>query len=168
MAPGLAIPSNRAAILTPSPIRSPSRLNNHVAKMDADPELDPPSSAQPGIAFDHARSAPRWHSAPHPPRCELDQNAVASRLDDAAAIACDGGIDQFATQRADARDGASSSAPTSRLYPTTSAANIAASLRVSAMTAPQPQARLAQGRFKTDPFNYRAMSAGGPSRQAPF
>ena len=38
----------------------------------------------------------------------------------------------------------SSSEPASRLYPTTSAASIAASFRVSAMTAPQPQARLAQ------------------------
>ena len=40
MAPGSAMPSNRAAILTPSPIRSPSRLLDDVAEMDADAKLD--------------------------------------------------------------------------------------------------------------------------------
>ena len=82
------------------------RLNNHVAKMDADPEVDPPVFTELGIALGHALlhldgAAHRIHHAR-----KLDQNAVASRLDDAAPIACDGGIDQLGTQRAEAGDGA--------------------------------------------------------------
>ena len=46
----------------------------------------------------------------------------------------------------------SSSAPASLLYPTTSAARMAASFRVSAMAAPSPHARLARLLIGLDRF----------------
>ena len=42
------------AILTPSPMRSPSRLLDDVAEMDADAELDATLQPARRVAFDHA------------------------------------------------------------------------------------------------------------------
>jgi hypothetical protein len=52
MAPGLAIPSRRAAILTPSPIVAIAFLDD-VTKVDADAKLDPALGRQASIALDH-------------------------------------------------------------------------------------------------------------------
>ena len=58
--------------------------------------------------------------------------AVAGAFDDAPVVGGDGRIDEVAAQASKTRKGSrSSSAPASRLYPTMSATNIAASFRVS-------------------------------------
>jgi hypothetical protein len=79
--PGSAIPSNRAAILTPSPIRS-------VALLDQIVPIDHRALHLDGAAhcIDHA--------------AELDEAAV---LDDAPVMRVDGGIDQVAPQSAQPR-----------------------------------------------------------------
>ena len=48
------MPSNRAAILTPSPIRSPSAFLDDVANMNANAELDAALRRKAGVALDHA------------------------------------------------------------------------------------------------------------------
>ena len=90
--------SSRAAILTPSPIRSPSALLDDVAEMDADAEFDAALGRHAGVALDHAvlhfdRAA---HGVDH--AAELDEAAVAGALDDAPVMGGDGGIDQVAAQ----------------------------------------------------------------------
>ena len=92
------MPSSRAAILTPSPIRSPSALLDDVAEMNADAELDAALGRHAGVALDHAvlhldRAAHRVDHA-----AELDEAAVAGALDDAPVMRGDGGIDQIAAQ----------------------------------------------------------------------
>ena len=90
------MPSSRAAILTPSPMRSPSALLDDIAEMDADPELDPSLGWNPGVALDHAvlhfdRAAHRVDHA-----AKLDDEAVAGALDNASMVRRDRGINQVA------------------------------------------------------------------------
>ena len=64
------------------------------------------SSRHAGVAFDHGvlhldRAAHRVDDA-----AELDDAAVAGALDDAAVMSGDGGVDQIAAQRAEAREDA--------------------------------------------------------------
>ena len=89
--------------------------------MDADAELDPPVLRHAGVALDQAllhfdRAAHRIDDA-----AELDDRAVAGALDGPNVMRSDGGIDQIAAETAKAPRVLSSSAPASRLYPTTSA-----------------------------------------------
>jgi hypothetical protein len=68
------------------------------------------------------------------PAAEHDKDPVPGALDHAPVMRGDGGIDQIAADSSRPRQRArvlSSSAPASRLYPTTPATKIAASLRVS-------------------------------------
>ena len=100
------MPSNRAAILTPSPIRSPSRLLDDVAQMNADPELDASLRRHTRVAFDHSdlhfdRAAHRVDHA-----AELGDEPVARALDDTPVMRSDGGIDEIATEAPQARQGA--------------------------------------------------------------
>jgi hypothetical protein len=85
--PGSAMPSSRAAMLTPSPVRSPS-ASSTVAEMDADAELDALVRRDARVALGHA--------------AELGDEPVAGALDD-AAVDDDRRIDQVAAQRAQAR-----------------------------------------------------------------
>ena len=76
---------------------------DHVAEMDADPELDPPVGRQAGVAPAHAvlhldRASHRIHDA-----AELGENAVPGALDDPAMMGGDGGIDHVAAHRPDPR-----------------------------------------------------------------
>jgi len=87
-------------MLTPSPIRS--RFLHHVAEADA-AQLDAPVLRNAGVAFDEAglhfdRTAYRVDHAP-----ELDDRAVASVLDDAAAMRGDCRVDEIAAQASQAR-----------------------------------------------------------------
>ena len=90
--------SRRAAILTPSPIRSPSALLDDVAQMNADAEFDAALGRQAGVALDHAvlHFDGAAHGVDH--AAELDENAVSGALDDAPVMRGDGGIDQVAAQ----------------------------------------------------------------------
>ena len=98
MPPGSAKPSSRAATLTPSPV-DVLALDDHVAQVDTDAELDAPP-------LGGARVAPR-HRALHLDRtlngiddaCELGQDAIAGGLDDAPVVRGDGGLDQLAEVR---------------------------------------------------------------------
>ena len=92
MPPGLAIPSSRAAMLTPSPHQIAVALLDHVAQMNADAELDATLGRKADVALDHAvlhlnRAA---HGVDH--AAELDEAAVAGALDDAPVMRLDGGI----------------------------------------------------------------------------
>ena len=74
MPPGSARASSRAAMLTPSPKMSPS-LDDDVAEMDADAELDPrsrPAALRRPCGLDLDGAAHGLHRAP-----ELGQQAVA-------------------------------------------------------------------------------------------
>ena len=119
-------------------------LLDHVAQMDADPELD--------AAFGRKTSVALGHPVLHLDRAangidhatKLDDAPIAGALHYAPVVHGDGRIDQSlqrARRRASVR---SSSEPASLLYPATSAARMAASFRVSAMAVPSPHARLAR------------------------
>ena len=93
-------------------------LDDDVAEVDADPEYDP-------LVF-RDRDVALGHPALHRDRAgdglddarEFDQDAVAGRLDDAALVLGDLGIDQFAPQRlVEPFQRATSSAPISRCTP---------------------------------------------------
>src|SRR5271157_4156411 len=98
------MPSNRAAILTPSPIRSPSfssttsprwtPTRNSMRRSGSSVALD-----HAGLHLDHAA-----HRIDH--AAELDDGAVACALHDASAMRGDGGVDEIATEAAQARQGA--------------------------------------------------------------
>ena len=111
-------------------------LLDHVAEMDADTEFDalvgPTSALRSTIAL--------WTSMAQFTASTTLRNstipAVAGALDDVPVMHCDGRVDQVAAKvrrRARIR---SSSAPASRVYPTTSATRIAASFRVSPIWRP--------------------------------
>ncbi len=70
---------------------------DHVAEMNADPELDALLGRQTGVALDHAllHFDGAVHGVDH--AAKLDQAAVAGALDDAAVMRVDGGIDQIAS-----------------------------------------------------------------------
>jgi len=114
--------------------RAPIRFSG--AKMDANPELDAAPRRKPGIAFNHAvlhlnGAANGIDDAP-----KLNENAVTRALDHTSVVrAVLGSIRSLRSARSLASV-RSSSAPASLLYPATSAARMAASLRVSAITAP--------------------------------
>ena len=81
-------------------------LLDHVAKMDADAELDAPVLGHAGVPLDHGvlnldRAAHRVDDA-----AELDDAAVAGALDDAPMVHRDGRIDQIAAQRPEPRQDA--------------------------------------------------------------
>jgi len=69
---------------------------DHVAEMDADPKFDALVRRDLGVALDH-RSLD-FNGAVHcvDDTAEFDDAAVASALDDAAVMHCDGRIDQVA------------------------------------------------------------------------
>ena len=92
----MAIPSSRAAILTPSPIKSPSALLDHVAQMDADAEFDAALGRNTGIALDEA--VLHFDGAAHgvDDAAELDEASIASALNDTAMMSADCGVDQIA------------------------------------------------------------------------
>ena len=115
-----------------------------VAQMNADPEDDTAILGLAGIALDHAllhldRAA---HGVDH--TSKFNETSIAGALDDAPVIAViEGSIRSVCSTRS--RDRVrSSSAPASRLYPTTSATRIAAIFRVSLNSEPPPPSRLAQ------------------------
>ena len=70
-------------------------LDDHVAEIDADAKLHPPRRRDVGVAPRHP--ALDLGSAQHriDDAVEFDQHAVASGLDDAAAVLCNGRIDQL-------------------------------------------------------------------------
>src|SRR5580704_12980694 len=96
IAPGLAIPSSRAAILTPSPIRSPSLSSTTSPRVDADAELDALVRRDLGVALDHRPLD--FNGAVHcvHDAAELDDTAVARALDYAAVMHRDSRVDQIA------------------------------------------------------------------------
>ena len=92
------MPSSRAAILTPSPIRSPSPLDD-VADVNPDAEFDLSVLGHAGVALNEAVLNLDRSTAPRVDRTtELDDRAVASALDDAPVMGGDGGVDQVAAQ----------------------------------------------------------------------
>jgi hypothetical protein len=81
-------------------------LLNDIAEMNANPELDALLGQHAGVALDHSgldfdRAA---HGVDH--AAELDDQAVAGALDDAAVMGGDGGFDQIAAQTPEPRQGA--------------------------------------------------------------
>src|SRR5262249_48168614 len=95
MPPGSANASNRAAMLTPSPI-DVIAINNDIAEIDADPKCDAFGLWRLGITVDHSSldldgTADRVDNAR-----EFRQHAVAGGFDDAAAVFLDLRIDQLA------------------------------------------------------------------------
>jgi hypothetical protein len=77
---------------------------DHVAEMDADPELNPPVGRQAGVATAHAvlhldRASHRIHDA-----AEHGENAVPGALHDPAMMCGDCGIDHVAAHRPDRRE----------------------------------------------------------------
>ena len=131
MAPGLAILSNRAANIDPVAHQVSIALLDHIAEMDADAELDAALGRKAGVALDHAvlHLDGAAHGVDH--TAELNKTPVAGALYHVpVCTATVGSIRSLRSARSRASV-LSSSMPASRLYPTTSAARIAASFRVS-------------------------------------
>ena len=108
------------------------RFLDNVSQVNSDAKLDAPFRRDARIARDHTvlDLDGAAHGVDH--AAKLDDRAVAGALDDAAVMGGDRGVDQVAPRRPLSRASVrSSSAPASRLYPTTSATRIAASFRVS-------------------------------------
>src|ERR1700739_84691 len=101
--------------------------------MDANTELDAVLGRKPRGAIHHAilNLAGAAHGVP--PASELNQTSITCALHHAPVMHGNSRIDQIAPQRPDRASVRSSSEPASRLSPTTSAARIAASFRVSVM-----------------------------------
>ena len=78
-------------------------LLDNVAQMDADAELDAALGRKAGVALDHA--VLHLDGAAHgvDNASELDEDAVARPLDDAAVMQGDGGVDQIAAERSQPR-----------------------------------------------------------------
>ena len=100
------MPSNRAAILTPSAHQVAVALLDHIAQMDADAELDTPLGRKPSVALDHAvlHLYGAAYGVDH--AAKLDERAVAGALHNAPVMRGDGGIDQIAPQPPQPRQGA--------------------------------------------------------------
>src|SRR5260370_24121709 len=96
------MPSHRAAILTPSPIRSQSLLD-HVAEMNADAKLDATVGRDACVAFDH--SALHFDGAAYgvDHAAKLDQRPVAGPLEHTSVVHGDGGVDHIAAYGAQPR-----------------------------------------------------------------
>jgi hypothetical protein len=121
-------------MLTPSPMRLPSLSSTTSPKWMPDTELDTALRRQASVALDHPilHFDGAAHGVDH--ASELNEDAISCPLNDAAVMQGDGRVDQVTAPRSRASV-RSSSAPASLLYPTTSAARIAASFRVSVMAA---------------------------------
>ena len=93
------MPSSRAAMLTPSPIRSPSLSSTTSPEVDADPKFDALVRRDSSVALDHRPLD--FNGAVHGvyDAAELDDAAVAGALDDAPMVDRDGRIDQVASER---------------------------------------------------------------------
>ena len=97
------MPSIRAATFTPSAHQVAVTLLNHVAEMDADPELDAALGRQAGVALDHAvlhldGAAHGIHDTP-----KLNEDPIARPLDDPAVMQSDGWFEEIATESAQPR-----------------------------------------------------------------
>ena len=90
MAPGLAIPSNRAAMLTPSPIRSPSLSSTTSPRWMPTRNSMRRSGRKASVALDHAvlHLDGAAHGVNH--AAKLDDAAVAGALHHAAVMHGDG------------------------------------------------------------------------------
>ena len=124
MPPGSARPSSRRDV--DAVAEDVAVLDDDVADVDADTELDAMVRRQRGIAFGHrrlhlGRATQRVDNAG-----ELDQQAVAGRLDDAALWAAIFGSISLARSALNRPSVPSSSAPIRREQPATSVARIAA------------------------------------------
>ena len=100
------MPSSRAAILTPSPMRSPSLSSTTFAHVNADAKIDAPVLRHAGVALDHRvlnfdRAAYRVDDA-----AKFDDRPVARALDHPALVHGDRRIDEIAAQSPEPRQGA--------------------------------------------------------------
>ena len=144
MAPGFAMPSNRAAMFTPSPIRSPSLSSttsptcmptrNSMRRSGGRPALRSTIPFCTSIAQRTASTTLRNSTIPPSPVRFTTRPLCTAIV---------GSIRSLRSARSRARI-RSSSEPASLLYPTTSDTKIAASFRVSATAVPFTVAILAQ------------------------
>ena len=80
-------------------------LDDDVTEVHADPEYDPAFLRRPRIAFGHLPLHGNRAGDGLDHARELDQNAVAGGLNDAAAVLGDLGIDQCGAMRLEPREG---------------------------------------------------------------
>ena len=95
---GFGDPSSRAAILTPSPMRSPSLSSTTSPRWMPIAKFNALVGRDLGVALDHRPLD--FNGAVHcvDDAAEFDDIAVAGALDDAAVMHCDGGVDQVAAK----------------------------------------------------------------------
>jgi hypothetical protein len=74
-------------------------LLDHIAKVNADPKLDPPLRWQASVALDHAILHLNSAANGVDHTSELDEDAIARPLDHAAVMQSDGGVEQIAAER---------------------------------------------------------------------
>jgi hypothetical protein len=104
-------------------------LSHDVTLVDADAKLDPAVLRSSGIPLGHTSLNFKATAERVDHAAELDQQTIAGGLDDAAAVLCDFGSRSSRRSAFSRPSVPSSSAPMRRLYPATSAARMAASLR---------------------------------------
>jgi hypothetical protein len=93
------MPSSRAAILTPSPIKSPSLSSTTSPKMDADTELDAALGRQASVALHHAVLHLDGATDGIDNTSELDEDAIPRALNDAAVMEGNSRVDEIAAER---------------------------------------------------------------------
>ena len=98
------MPCNRAAMFTPSPIRSPSTFLDHVAEVNADPEDDAAVLGHAGIALDHG--VLNFDREAHVVDALRNSTIAPSpvRLTTRPFMHGDGRVDEVAAQRAQSRE----------------------------------------------------------------
>src|SRR5262245_54565096 len=103
MVPAAATPCNRAAMFTPSPIRSAIAFLNDVAEMNADTELDSSLRRRSRVALDHGvlNLNGAAHGVNH--AAELDNSPIACALHHAAIVHGDRRVEEVAAKRAESR-----------------------------------------------------------------
>src|SRR5271166_3091157 len=96
------MPSNRAAILTPSPIRSPSLSSTTSPKVNANAEDNASVLRQTGVALDHGvlHFDGAAHGVDH--AAEFDQSSIAGALYDTTVVHGDRRVDEIAAERPEA------------------------------------------------------------------
>ena len=136
MPPGSAIPSKSRGDIDAVAHQVAVALLDDIAQMNADAELDAALRWQASVALDHAVLHLDGAANGVNHAAKLDEDAIAGALDHASVMQRRWwGRSDRSGARAAAPASAPRRQPASLLYPTTSAARMAASFRVSAMAA---------------------------------
>jgi hypothetical protein len=131
--------------------------------MDADAELDTSLSRHVGVVLDHAALHFDGAADGVDHAAKFGEEPIPGALDHAPFVNGDGRVDQIAAQARNRASVPSSSAPPSRLYPTTSANRIAAIFRILDIV-PSPVIQYHKNASTGAPVNQEQLGSRKPIR----